>query len=108
MKRTHEKPRRTYDLNHVKKLAKNDCFYLTKQAFTDASRLGMNRQSVAAVLIDLESSDFHKSMTERISRNEIYMDVYNKDIGDLALYIKFKINNDANLIITPFKERNKL
>lgn len=36
------------------------------------------------------------------------MDVYNKDIGDLALYIKFKINNDANLIITPFKERNKL
>lgn len=105
MKRAHEKPRRTYDLEEAKKLAQQGFIRLTKNALQGALSLGMTEACVIDVIIDLKLSDFYKSMTEEISRNEVYLDVYHKDIGDYVLYVKFKITNGVLLIITSFKER---
>ncbi|MDY0274773.1 MAG: type II toxin-antitoxin system MqsR family toxin [Desulfomicrobium sp.] len=105
MKRPHEKPRRTYDLEDVKRLAQNENFKIAKSALQDAASLGMLTECVIDVILDLKLSDFHKSMTEHVSRNEIYLDVYHKEIENFMLYIKFKITNGDLLIITSFKER---
>jgi len=105
MKRAHEKSRRTYDLDEVKRLAQNDFLLLTKQVLVDLLSLGMTRECVVDVILSLKQSDFYKSMTEHITRNEVYVDVYHREFGDLILYIKLKIKDGMLLVITSFKER---
>jgi|JTFP01.1.fsa_nt_gb motility quorum-sensing regulator/GCU-specific mRNA interferase toxin len=105
MRRAHEKSRRTYDLDEVKALVQDECLILPKPVLKDALSLGFTRERIGEVILELAPSDFYKSMTEHISRNEIYLDVYHKQVDDYILYIKFKISKGVLLVVTSFKER---
>jgi motility quorum-sensing regulator / GCU-specific mRNA interferase toxin len=87
-----------------------------KVAFADASRLnrtyvsrmgaddlGMDDEAVAAVIQNLDQSDFDKSMTSNAD-HRVWQDVYKPAVGPTKLYVKFTLDAQGALLLISFKE----
>ena len=68
-----------------------------------ADELGMDDAAVVAVIQDLNSSDFDKSMTS-IADHRIWQDVYKPRVGDRTLYVKFTLDARQAWLLISFKE----
>lgn len=74
--------------------------YVSKQG---ADALKMDDSAVVAIIQDLESSDFDKSMTS-IANHTVWQDVYKPVAGGRTIYVKFTLDTQESLFLISFKE----
>lgn len=100
-----EKYRPHYDLALIKDLLKEERYQPTITATKTADSMGFSETQMVDALLDLERTDFFKSMTS-YANHRIWQDVYKKRFDEINLYIKFKVTTaDENLVvILSFKE----
>ena len=77
---------------------------ITTTALRDAAALGFGRAEIAAVLLTMEPSHFHKSMTSHRDERE-WQDVYRVPRDDGLLYVKFRDDAVLAFLLLSFKER---
>jgi motility quorum-sensing regulator/GCU-specific mRNA interferase toxin len=74
--------------------------YSSKQGADD---LDMDDVAVVAVIQELSSSDFEKSMTS-MADHRVWQDVYKPKVGGQTLYVKFTLDAQQALLLISFKE----
>ncbi len=75
----------------------------TLSAVEGAEGLRMDDADVVAVIQDLSSADFDKSMTSHADPT-IWQDVYKPLDGRTRLYVKFTLNARRDFLLISFKE----
>lgn len=85
----------------VKALVKEEKVRTTQSALTGAASLGLNFDDMLAVIMNLSSSDFYKSMTT-YANHQIWQDVYRPNTSVGEIYLKLTVVNDV--LIVSFKE----
>lgn len=86
----------------VKKLVTEDRVRATSSAYADARALGItNLSGMCAVVLNLESSDFYKSMTT-YADHRVWQDVYRTQTAAGDVYLKLTVIDDV--LIVSFKE----
>ncbi len=88
-------------LSIVKELIKQDKLRLTHAARSGATALGLNLQGVLAILMNLSSRDFYKSMTTHADHT-IWQDVYKPSTEVGEIYLKLTVIDDV--LVVSFKE----
>jgi motility quorum-sensing regulator / GCU-specific mRNA interferase toxin len=102
-----EKRRSTYDLDAVKVILSNvDSLSITVSAFSDALKLGFDRQSIADIMATIDRKMFYKSMTT-FADHRVWQDVYHVPVDDIFLYIKFQADVITEFKIMSFKEQGQ-
>lgn len=93
-----------YNLEEIKELIRDGDRFITKSASIDASYIDFTHEGIYQAVLDLESSDFYKTM-EAKNNSMLWHDVYHhRDEGsDITLYIKLQIKRKA--VVISFKER---
>ena len=97
-----DKLKRTYALPDVKELIEKDEIVPPGTGvIKDANKMGFSVYEAHQEILNLEPSDFYKSMTENYN-HRVWQDVYKKKIKGISVYIKFKIFEDQ-FLLTSFK-----
>jgi motility quorum-sensing regulator/GCU-specific mRNA interferase toxin len=99
-----EKRSRTYDLDGIKDAFKSVAdLRMTRTARRTSAELGLSLENVVFIIQSLTYQNFYKSMTT-YADHRVWQDVYNFQLNDLDLYIKFMMDNEGHLIVS-FKQR---
>ncbi len=98
-----EKRKPTYDLASIKAAVAEGRYRLTLSARQSAYGMGMSDADIAHTVARLKRSDFYKSMTT-FRDSHVWQDVYRPRQNNLALYVKFQID-DVGYLIVSFKEK---
>ena len=100
-----DKRKKTYSLDDVRNLIKNNSCKLTGRATKTSHSLGFSRTEAKEVIYNLENKDFFKATTEN-KNHKVWQDVYKKQHKGKHLYIKFKITTieDQTLLVLSFKK----
>jgi motility quorum-sensing regulator / GCU-specific mRNA interferase toxin len=102
-----EKRRATYDLDAIKAaFAGIESLAITVTAYSNALRLGFDRQSILETVASIERRMFHKSMTT-YADHRVWQDVYYVPFNGIVLYIKFQADVITEFKIMSFKEQEK-
>lgn len=97
-----EKKTAHYPLVQVKELVEEGKILSTRKALETAASLEYTLEDMVNVILDLEVTDFYKSMTTHVDHT-IWQDVYHFPAkGDLDIYIKLTVTD--NVLIVSFKE----
>ena len=96
-----------YPLNQIKKLIRENHYFVTRTAISTATRdFSFLIEDILNEVLNLEKSDFYKSMTS-YSDNTLWQDVYKKKIKHEKVYIKVQIVDDYSVVIS-FKNEVEL
>jgi len=98
-----EKRKPTYDLESIKAAVAAGRYRITFSARRSAHALGMEDADVVRVILEMNRTDFYKSMTT-YADSHIWQDVYRPECDELQLYVKFQIDDGGYLIVS-FKEK---
>lgn len=99
-----EKRVMTYDLKAIKlTFSTIKKLRVTATALRDARAMGFSQQDMVDAIQQLKRKDFVKSMTTHTD-HRIWQDVYNTELKDYQLYIKFQVDEMGHFIIS-FKEK---
>ncbi|MDR2892857.1 MAG: type II toxin-antitoxin system MqsR family toxin [Deltaproteobacteria bacterium] len=90
-----------YDLAEVKRLIQEGKAHVTKNALRGAWALGLEFGDVLDTALNLERSDFYKSMTT-YREHRVWQDVYRPQTLAGAVYFKLTVTHQA--VIISFKE----
>ena len=85
----------------VKALVHAEKVRTTQNALTGAAALGLDFDDMLAVVMNLSSSDFYKSMTTH-ANHQIWQDVYRPKTAVGEIYLKLTVMDDV--LIVSFKE----
>jgi motility quorum-sensing regulator / GCU-specific mRNA interferase toxin len=85
----------------VKALVADGKLRMTASSVTSAELLGFDRQGMLEVVMNLETTDFYKSMTTHAD-HRIWQDVYHPSTPAGELYLKLTVIEDV--LIVSFKE----
>lgn len=88
-------------LTVLKALVAEGKLRMTASSVTSAELLGFDRQGMLEVVMNLESTDFYKSMTTHAD-HRIWQDVYHPSTPTGELYLKLTVIEDV--LIVSFKE----
>ncbi|MFM8453723.1 MAG: type II toxin-antitoxin system MqsR family toxin [Gammaproteobacteria bacterium] len=103
MKNNLNKP--SYQLEHIKRVFQTvHTLRMTTSAKQTQYALGFSDQTVVDVIQKLTSEHFYKSMPPVSPKFTAWQDVYRPTYFGVALYIKFQINKNKELIVS-FKEK---
>jgi motility quorum-sensing regulator/GCU-specific mRNA interferase toxin len=80
-----------YPLSEIKALVEKGLLRVTKSALRGAATIGFGPQDIRDVIMNLETSNLHKSMTSH-QDHRIWQDVYYVPIDDIDLYVKLQIS----------------
>lgn len=94
----------TYDLNEIKHRVAGGAFVITLQARRDAYDLGFDVKDMRDCVLELSTSDFHKSMRSRRFPGR-YQDVYRPVYAGFGLYVKIQMLSNGPVVIVSFKLR---
>lgn len=81
-----------------------DKLCMTFTAMQSQYELGFSDQDVVDAIQSLENIDFHKSMPPKHPKFSAWQDVYKSIFKNIALYIKFQIDQRGEVIIS-FKSK---
>lgn len=100
-----EKQKPHYDLSEMKRIvADPNATPFTKSARRDGSKLGLKPEEMREVVLSLNRSDFHKSMTT-LHDNSLWQDVYHVNTQDnVPVYIKLTGYTDGRPVVISFKQ----
>jgi motility quorum-sensing regulator / GCU-specific mRNA interferase toxin len=85
----------------VKALVADGKLRMSASSVTSAELLGFDRQGMLEVVMNLETTDFYKSMTTHAD-HRIWQDVYHSSTPTGELYLKLTVIEDV--LIVSFKE----
>lgn len=88
-------------LHVVKGLVEAGRVRATLSALTGAAALGLDFPGIVEVIMDLEPSDFHKSMTTHAD-HRVWQDVYRPTTAFGDIYLKLTVIEDV--LVVSFKE----
>jgi motility quorum-sensing regulator / GCU-specific mRNA interferase toxin len=95
-----EKKKPHYSLREIKNLIKEGKVVITRNSQKTAGSIyGFDFDQIIEVVINLDSSDFYKSMTSH-NDNKLWHDVYKKRTSSDYFYIKLQILQDDALVIS--------
>ncbi len=94
----------TYDLNEIKHRVAGGAFVITLQARRDAYDLGFDVKDMRDCVLELSTSDFHKSMRSRRFPGR-YQEVYRPVYAGFGLYVKIQMLSNGPVVIVSFKLR---
>lgn len=102
MKNATEKHKPHTKLAVVKSIVTQGNVRATASAYSGAQLLGIETLAdMCALIMSLESSNFHKSMTTHAD-HRIWQDVYHSRVGCHGVYLKLTVIEDV--LIVSFKE----
>jgi motility quorum-sensing regulator/GCU-specific mRNA interferase toxin len=94
-----EKRKPHFDLNIVKRLAKNPASrIITRQAFKDAALLGLEEDDIVECVAQLTQQDFYKSMTV-YTNSQLWQDVYHPTHHETPLYVKVQLDTTEKTVV---------
>jgi motility quorum-sensing regulator/GCU-specific mRNA interferase toxin len=94
-----EKRKPHFDLNIVKRLAKNPASrIITRQAFKDAALLGSEEDDIVECVAQLTQQDFYKSMTV-YTNSQLWQDVYHPTHHETPLYVKVQLDTTEKTVV---------
>lgn len=100
-----DKPKRSYSLQTVKDLIRQGNIIPPKiEVIQSANAIGFSILETYLSILSLEPKDFYKSVSE-YEDHTVWQDVYKKKIGNVPIYIKFKIVETKNkFLLQSFKK----
>ena len=100
-----EKRRPHFLLHQVLRCAASpELMHFTRVAYDGAADLGMSGDDMVAVVRNLKSTEFFKSMTT-YGDHTIWQDVYHPQHYGIPLYLKLTLIEADNLLIISLKRR---
>ena len=100
-----EKRRPHYSLEQVRGFASNpDKIRFTRTALDGGIDLGLDLATMGSVIMNLNVSDFYKSMTT-YADSKVWQDVYHPSFQGKNLYVKLTVVTDNDLLVVSFKRR---
>jgi motility quorum-sensing regulator / GCU-specific mRNA interferase toxin len=104
--RSVEKRKPHFDLNTVRRLAKNPASrIITRQAFKDTALLGLEENDIVECVAQLTRQDFYKSMTV-YTNAQLWQDVYHPTHQEEPLYVKVQLDaTEETVVIVSCKAR---
>ncbi len=93
----------SYSLDEVKKLIRENKIIYLKTVMEDANNMCLTISQAHQEILKLKAKDFYKPVPDK-RNNEIWQDVYKKEIKGFSTYMKFKIV-DGNFLLMSFKPR---
>jgi motility quorum-sensing regulator/GCU-specific mRNA interferase toxin len=100
-----EKLRPHYPLSMVLQVAsQTNAIRFTVVSYNGAAELGFDETDMYAVINNLSSAVFYKSMTS-YGDHTVWHDVYRPTYKSIPLYIKFTLKETERLLVISFKRR---
>ncbi|HET7230668.1 MAG TPA: type II toxin-antitoxin system MqsR family toxin, partial [Longimicrobium sp.] len=77
---------------------------ITTAAIDGARDVGLDREDIRAVVLELAAGDFYKTMPAE-KQPGLWQDVYHHRYHSVSLYIKLQVSFDGFAVVVQFKER---
>lgn len=91
-----------YSMDSIKELIRQQKYFVTNSARMGYIELGLEDEDALGVVLSLTPKNFYKSMTSHHD-SKVWQDVYHSSFGNIQLYIKLQVVENA--IIIAFKEK---
>jgi motility quorum-sensing regulator/GCU-specific mRNA interferase toxin len=91
-----------YSLDTIREYIERGDVLLTRSALIGGAEVDLDSSDIKRIVTSLSRGDFYKSMTAH-QNHTIWHDVYHKRHGDVHLYIKVQLLDQA--VVISFKER---
>jgi motility quorum-sensing regulator/GCU-specific mRNA interferase toxin len=99
-----EKRRPHYSLEQIRRFARNpNKIRFTRTALDGGIDLGFDLVTMSSTIMNLNASDFYKSMTT-YADSKVWQDVYRPLFQGKNLYLKLTVTED-HLLVVSFKRR---
>lgn len=92
-----------YDLNELKELIEDEnTRYITHDSHHGANEVGFSLTELIEMVLSLEESDFHKTMSAEKWDN-VWQDVYKPCKKGIKLYVKLQKSFNGKCVVISFK-----